>query len=266
MSRVIQHVEKCEFLPVLCPLRCVESERERSGKVARVERRLVAEHERDICPQREQMCEFCGRGVRACEMNPHLGECSRFPVDCPNGCEVAGETGVRQVGRGYLPIHLAECPHRAVKCPYWDYGCREEMQKRQLDLHEREAMHTHFRLTTTEIHHKLELKQTEYTELQSQLLGAMKDIRCLEDASVAKDSMIGSITKDLSALRESVSTLVSTGRLEWKIKGVRQRIAEKEDTVSDPFNVGLYKCQGEIQWDYNNSRKVGCFICIMMLN
>ena len=55
----------------------------------------------------------------------------------------------------------------------------------------------------------------------------------------------------------------STYQLEWKIKGVKQKIYKKEDTYSDPFYVGPYKCQGRIVWDYNNTGKVGCFIRIM---
>ena len=242
-------MEECEFLLVLCPLKCVESGGERSGEVVRVERRLMAEHEREYCPQREQRCEFCGRGVRACQMNPHLEECSGFPVDCPNGCEVAGETGVRQMKREDVALHLAECPLQAVKCPYWDYGCGEEMQRGQLDLHEREAMHTHLRLATTGMYLKLELKQTEINELKSQLLQA--------------NETIDTITKDLSELRDSVAMVVSSGRLEWKIRGVKQRIEKKEATYSDPFYVGLYQCLVGIEWDYNNSGKVGCFIHIM---
>ena len=263
MSRGIQHVEECEFLLVLCPLKCVESGGERSGEVVRVERRLMAEHEREYCPQREQRCEFCGRGVRACEMNPHLEECSGFPVDCPNGCEVAGETGVRQMKREDVPLHLAECPLRTVKCPYWNYGCGEEMQRGQLDLHEREAMHTHLRLATTDMYLKLELKQTKTNELKSQLLQANEKIRSLKYANVSKGFMIDLLRKNLSKLRESVAMVVPSGRLEWKIGGVKQRIEKKEVTLSDPFYVGLYQCQLRIEWAFSYTRLVACSFSIM---
>ena len=138
MGGGIQHLNECEFLPVLCPLKCVESDGERRGEVVRVERRQLTEHEREFCSQRELKCEFCGGAVRACEMNPHLGECEDFPVDCPNGCEAAGETGTGQVKRGAIPLHLSECPLQRVECPYREYGCGEEMERRQLAEHERE--------------------------------------------------------------------------------------------------------------------------------
>ena len=386
----IQHLKECEFLPVLCPLKCVEWDGERRGEVVRVERRQLAEHEREFCSQRELKCEFCGgavkacemnphlgeceefpvdcpngceavgetgtgqmkRGavplhltecplqrvecpyreygcgeemerrqlaeherefcsqrelkcdfcggaVRACEMNPHLGECEEFPVDCPNGCEAVGETGTRQLKRGAVPLHLTACPLQKVECPYREYGCGEEMERRQLDLHEREYMHTHFRLAMKE----MKRKQIESTELKdSQILQANNKINCLEKqitennsesisakikelralsldtkqkqiesnekikllekSSVDKDLEIISAKKEIKELKEIISNLVSGG-LEWKIKGVKQKIEKKEDTYSDPFYVGLYKCQGSIEWNCDNTGKVGCFVHIL---
>ena len=305
MGGGIQHLKECGFLPALCPLKCVESDGERRGKVVRVERRQLTEHERDFCSQRELKCEFCGGAVRACDMNPHLGECEEFPVDCPNGCEAAGETGTQQMKRGAIPLHLSDCPLQRVECPYREYGCGEEMERRQLDLHEREYMHTHFRLAMKE----MKRKQIESTELKdAQILEANNKINCLVKLSAVKDSEILSVNKEIKELKtlsiemkqnqtesnklkdsqileatnkikclekqdtrlnneikelkEIISNLVSGG-LEWKITGVKQKIEKKEDTFSDPFYVGLYKCQGKIRWDYNNTGKVGCFIYIM---
>ena len=212
----------CEFLPVLCPLKCVES----GGERVRVERRLMAEHQREYCPQRVLKCEFCGSGVTACAMNPHLGECLEFPMDCPNNCEMAGETGVRQMKRGDVPLHLTECPLQTVKCPYWDYGCREEMERRLLDLHERDSMHIHF---------KLAMK-----EMRSQLIEANTKI-------ASKDVEICSIKKDL---KEVIEFFSPHGRLEWKIEGIRQKIEDNADVYSEPFYVGLYKFLVHILWNY----------------
>ena len=278
MDGGIQHLKECEFLPVLCPLKCVESDGESIGEVVRVERRQLAEHEREFCFQRELKCEFCGGAVRACEMNPHLGECEEFPVDCPNGCDAAGETGTQQMKRVAVPIHLSECPLQRVECPYREYGCGEEMERRQLDLHEREYMHTHFRLAMKELKRKqiesTELKDAqilegnnkinclekqiteknwenisvkkEINELRALSFESNEKINCLEKSIAVKDSEIISIHKEIKELKEIISTLRSTGGLEWKIKGVKQKIEKKEDTYTEPFYVGLYKCQGKL--------------------
>ena len=254
----------------------------------------MAKHKSEYCPHRELKCEFCGRAVRACEMNPHLGECDEFPVECPNSCEVAGETGTRQMKRGDVPLHLTECPLEIVKCPYWEYGCCEEMERRQLDLHEKEYIHTHFRLGMKEMKQKLtesndkikyleklsadknieinsvkkeikefqtlsfdiKQKQIESDQLRdAHVLQANNKIHCLE-------RQCSELKNELGELKETISTVVSGG-LEWEIKGVKQKIENKETSLSDPFFVGLYKCQCCIQWDFKNTGKVGCFIYLM---
>ena len=239
------HLAECSLQRVECPYREYGCEEE-------MERRQLAEHAKEFCSQRELKCEFCRGAVRACDMNPHLGECEEFPVDCPNGCEAAGETGTGQMKRGTLPLHLAECPLQRVECPYREYGCDEEMERRQLDLHEREYMHTHFRLAMKEVK---EMKRKQ-TELKNEF-GELKDNQIFE-----VNDKIKCLEKQNTELKEIISNLVSGG-LELKIKGVKQKIEKKEDIYSDPFYVGLYNCQGYIVWDHNNTGKVGCFICIM---
>ena len=54
-----------------------------------------------------------------------------------------------------------------------------------------------------------------------------------------------------------------TGRLEWNVKEVKQKIENKDKTDSDPFYVGLYKCQSIISWNFDNTGNVGIFIHIM---
>ena len=42
-----------------------------------------------------------------------------------------GETSTRQFKRGDVPFHLLDhCPLQIVKCPYWDFGCRDEMERK----------------------------------------------------------------------------------------------------------------------------------------
>ena len=221
-------------------------------------------------------------------MNPHLGECEEFPVDCPNGCEAAGEIGTRQMKRGAVPLHLSECPLQRVECPYREYGCGEEMERRQLDLHEREYIHTHFRLAMKEVK-EMKQKQTESNKLKdSQILQANNKIKRLETLNKNKDLETISVKKELKALSietkqkqtesndkiqflqkqntlltEALSSTLASDQFDWKIKGVKQKIEKKENTNRDPFYVGLYKCQGSIYWDCNDTGKVGCFIFIM---
>ena len=189
-------------------------------------------------------------------MNPHLEVCEEFPLLCPNCCSREGEDGVREVKRKDLPIHLDNhCPIQIVQCPYWEHGCREEMERRLTDVHEREFMHIHFKLSLTE----MKQSQAESTKhLQHELDIATGKIETLERQIVDKDGRIQSLSEVLFTY-----TQLPTGKLEWNVKGVNQKTQNKEGTYSDPFYVGLYKCQCCIVWNRNNTGMVAVAIHIM---
>ncbi|KAI6660628.1 TNF receptor-associated factor 4-like [Oopsacas minuta] len=268
VSTAIHHLEECEFFPVLCPLGCVCAEGERKGKAMKLEKRLIPEHQRDSCPLRELVCKFCVNKVKACEMDPHLEYCEHFPVLCPNRCVKEGYEGTRQLKRRDVPVHLADvCPLQKVECPYWEYGCREEMERKEMDLHEREFIHIHFRLLETDMKlkriqttEKISILENESESKTKELTTANTKIENLEKQITEKDSELKSI---IEVLYSYTPLPLSAGQLEWKIKGVKQKIENKEDTFSDPFYVGLYKCQGNIEWNWFNSGVVGVSICIM---
>ena len=237
MGTAVHHLEDCVYLPETCPLGCVSLE----GEVVKMERRHIAGHIRDSCPLRKVECEFCEGEVKATEMNLHLEDCDEFPLPCPNRCGREGEEGLREVKRKDIPVHLDEhCPLQKVQCVYWEHGCREEMERRHTDTHEREFLHVHFKLTA-----KL-------------LTTATNRITILEKQDSEKDVQIASLTETLFTY-----TQLPTGRLEWNVKEVKQNIRDKKRTFSDPFYVGLYKCLSSIDWDYDNTGNVGVYIYIL---
>ena len=247
MSGAVHHLEDCVYLPEACPLRCVSQEGEKKGEVVRMERRHIPEHMRDSCRLREIVCEFCEGKVKASEMNPHLEDCEEFPLDCPNGCSREGEDGVKEVKRKDIPVHLDNhCPLQKVQCPYWDHGCKEEIERRHTDTHEKEFLHIHYRLYMT----KAERKHNESIQLLA------NRIAVLEKENSDKHLRIASLTKTLLSQ-------LPTGRLEWKVEGVKQKIQNKVRSYSDPFYTGLYKCLGKIEWNYKDTENIGVFIHIM---
>ncbi|KAI6657014.1 TNF receptor-associated factor 3 [Oopsacas minuta] len=297
VTTVLHHLEECEFFPVLCPLGCVCLDGERKGKIMKLEKRRIPEHQRDSCPLRELVCEFCVNEVKACEMNPHLEVCEYFPVPCPNECVIEGEEATRQLKRRDVPVHLSnECPLQKVECPYWVHGCREEIERKKMDLHEREFMHIHYRLSMTDMKLKLidssqellTLKQNQI-ETNDQLDRATKEIAFLQNENENKTKKLSKVNhmeeklatantkienlekqitekdSELKSIKEVFysHTSLPTGQLEWKIIGVKQKIQNKENTFSDPFYVGLYKCQGKIKWNSLNTGKVGVYISIL---
>ena len=196
--------------------------------------------------------------MKASEMNPHLEDCEEFLLHCPNGCSREGEDGVREVKRKDISVHLDNhCPLQKVQCLYWDHGCREETERRYTDTHKREFLHIHFELSMTEMKqkliestHKIAVQELQFTESlklsKAEMNAATKRIAILEKKNTEKDLKIASLTKTLFHL-------LPTGRLEWKIAGVKQKIRNKEESYSDPFYVGLYKCQIRINWDFSTT-------------
>ena len=260
VSAAVNHLEGCPYLPTACPLGCVCLGGERDGQVARLERRHIPGHVRDSCPLRVVTCEFCEGEVKASEMNPHLEDCEAFPLPCPNGCAREGEDVVREVKRRDLTVHLdTHCPLQIVQCPYRDHGCREEMERRLTDTHEREFLHIHFKLSMTDMKLKLD---------ESTLLLNESTLRLQHELDTATDR-IATLEKQNSSLITALSSS-PTGRLEWNIRGVNQKIFV---SYSDPFYVGLYKCQCSIKCvdertlmyfsKLSISRNVGVYIHIM---
>ena len=294
MSAAVHHLEICIYFPEACPLGCVSLEGERKGEVVRMERRYIPEHLIDSCPLREVTCDLCEGEVKASEMNPHLEECDMFPLPCPNSCSREGENGVRVVKRKDIPVHLDKhCPLQIVQCAYWEHGCREEMERRLTDVHEREFMHVHFKLSVTEMKQrlfesskllntateKISVQEIEFSAVKQELTEMKRKFstfkkqnslvskelsevrensKILEIEMTDKDERIQSLSKNVFTY-----TQLPTGRLEWNVKVVTQKIQNKEETYSDPFYVGLYKCQCRITWDYISTGKVAVRIVVM---
>ena len=215
MSAAVRHLEDCLYLPITCPLGCLSLEEgERKGEVVKMERRLIPEHVRDSCPMREVVCEFCEGEVKAREMNPHLKDCVEFPLPCPNGCSREGEDGVRELKRKDIPVHLDNnCPLHKVQCSYWDHGCKEEMERRHTDTHEREFLHIHFKLSnifTTDMNQK---QNESIQHLQHELSIANDKVAILEK------QIASLITTLLSPQTEAV--IIERERIETQTEGLQ---------------------------------------------
>ena len=267
----------------MCPLGCVSLEGEKKGEVVRIERRHILEHVKYFCPRREIVCEFCDGKVKASEMNLHLEDCEEFPLHCPNGCSREGEDGVREMKRKDIPVHLDNhCPLQKVQCPYWDHGCREEVERRHTDTHEREFLHIHFKLfmtkteqkqiestkVTQRLQHNLDTANEKIAVQELQLTESLRSLKLTREELYVTQNQISNLRNEFKTATNRIAILekqnsdkelitaslitsifpqLPKGRLEWKFEGVRQKIQNKDWSYSDPFYVGLYKCQGSIE-------------------
>ena len=108
----IDNKRGCPFTELQCSNGC--------GVV--MQRRLVEGHLKSECELREVKCEYCNTtGSYQWINSSHHEECPKYPVECPNHCEVG------HVRREEISGHLEECPLAIVECPYAALGCESVM-------------------------------------------------------------------------------------------------------------------------------------------
>ena len=114
------------------------------------------------------------------------------------------------------------------------------MKRKMMDIHEKEQIHTHFKLAMLSV------------------------IKGQNQQSVRMAKLEEENAKLRSNLDKAISTISNTkGFLEFKLTGVKCKINNAESSESDPFYAGLYKCQVYIQWDCASRGFVGVFISIL---
>ena len=151
------------------------------------------------CPKRAWECECCDFQSTFDVKDRHEGECSRYPVPCPNKCmvPVVVEDGmsatmtstmiVRTIPRCEVEKHRAECPLELVTCEFVDVGCDVKTTREDLKRHMEESQQQHL-LTAT----LLNLKLTRGTIVE-------KDRQLAE-----KDKIIDQKDKQLMKLQEQL--------------------------------------------------------------
>ena len=137
ITKVLLHLNKCDFIRVECPLGCVsESEEGEQNRVELIERRFLEEHQTIHCSMRVLNCEFCSIAFKAFQMNEHMEICEECLIQCPNSCQ--GENESKKIKRKDIPTHLDEnCPLKVVACSYNADGCCEKMERRFLEEHQK---------------------------------------------------------------------------------------------------------------------------------
>jgi len=71
------------------------------------------------CSKRLVPCRHCGRQFVADTINSHTTSCPRFPLTCPNRCEIV------TVAREDLEHHIKHaCHSMLISCSFKEVGCR----------------------------------------------------------------------------------------------------------------------------------------------
>ena len=176
-----EHTAKCGFEPVYCEAKCGQ----------RIQRNRIRAHMVNTCSKRMVGCAYCARSYTADTLQSHHAQCRRFPVTCPNKCQLVNKSEFVSIAREDVEKHLKEeCPVRMIitpttdglrACAYKEAGCR--FFGTDLEGHLRDNSQLHLDLMCSLAHkqeanirrlaNELERAQTSYNGV---LIWKIKDV------------------------------------------------------------------------------------------
>jgi len=229
-ATIEEHTAKCGFEPIHCENKCGQ----------RIQRNRIRAHVANTCSKRLIDCAYCAKSFTADTLQAHHGQCRRFPVVCPNRCTTTGKptepnrsnatTGQPTSGsteaatfpREELERHMAECNQSVEQteycCTFKSAGCKfVAVDPHQVDLHLKANLQLHLDLMCSLVH--------------------------------KQEAHIKRLTGQLDRAQTSYN-----GILVWKIRGIREKMAEAKKTgaalelVSVPFYTSQcgYKLQASL--------------------
>ena len=118
----------CQFEEVKCSNEC--------GKM--IQQQYLTSHVETECPRRKVNCRYChDTGEHQFIEGQHKEGCPKFPLPCPNKCEVGN------VPREDMEAHRKECPLEMIQCEYYSVGCEVRMARKDKEKHKKEKMEEH---------------------------------------------------------------------------------------------------------------------------
>ena len=150
----------------------------------------VSKQHIEACPKRAWKCQHCDFESTFEVGIQHEDECTKYPVPCPNKCEVrlvsqaspSSETQICMIPRCDIEKHRAECPLEVVACEFVDAGCKVKTTRQDLKRHMEESQQEHLLSATI-----LNLRLTKETIAEKDRQLAEKDKLLAEkDRQLAK--------------------------------------------------------------------------------
>ena len=163
-----------------------------------MQRRLVEGHLKSECELREVKCEYCNTtGSYQWINSSHHEECPKYPVECPNHCEVG------HVRREEIRGHLEECPLAIVECPYAAVGCESVVRRREEMEHVMGSVGQHM-----EYNKKIILANQNRLDVEEQELENVKeDLRVTKDKLITKEQELEDVKRDLVTKEQTMVSI-----------------------------------------------------------
>ncbi|XP_065914867.1 TNF receptor-associated factor 3-like [Dysidea avara] len=197
-----KHKEECLLLPIPCPNKCevhtilrqdIDAHKDTcllekvtcsSGCGLTLERQYLTTHIEDECPCYEVYCKCCHiAGERRFIEYDHKEQCLKFPVPCPNMCEVAS------VLRYQIEEHLELCPLEVVPCDYHIVGCEERMARKDKKEHNHKKIEEHLSFTKDSLTMKVQQAAKEQSGEESKNDLSLKLQQTQNDLMITKQKL-----------------------------------------------------------------------------
>ena len=208
----------CKFEEVHCPNIC--------GKA--FERQFLASHVKE-CPCRLTICQYCHtKGEYQFIEGTHKQQCYKFPVPCPNKCDI------KEVPSQHLKEHgMKVCPLEIVQCQYHNVGCETKMARKDLVEHDEEKTNEHLLLMKSiliDTQSKLSDTQSKLADTEQRLVSAEKQLKAnhaevlfkMENEAFAQDSLteifVQNRMRELEATLKQKTELIDMLFGKWAIE------------------------------------------------
>ena len=191
------HVTKCEFTLVSCPNKC-----EVEGDDFQLIRKVLDDHLKTTCPNRDYECENCGeKGTYAIITEEHDQVCANKNTVC-----------TVTMKRGKFMEHI--CMFTEVTCKYHNIGCNVRKVRMHMKQHEEEDDNAHLHLALEKIVKVDSMVSLSQSENASLMATMFHDISSLKDTTTSLikkfDNTVSSSNGNITSLKASLSSVEKT--------------------------------------------------------
>ncbi|XP_065916949.1 TNF receptor-associated factor 3-like [Dysidea avara] len=203
-----EHKKMCPLEEVTCPNNCG----------ANLQRRYIHTHIKIECPRLKVECQYCHiTGEQQFIEGEHKEQCPKFPIACPNKCEVGS------VPRDDVEEHKKMCPLELIQCEYHVVGCEKRMARKDQKKHNKEKMEEHLSFAIRQL-----------TKAQHNLASSQVEAVNSRDELTAKTTQIG---KDLATTKQQltstqIDTVKTIDRLIQRLQQTERDLATKQELTT----------------------------------
>ena len=203
VGQMDSHLKECEYARIPC---------KNTGCKETILRKNFNNHVENECPNRIVQCQYCGKsGEHNVIMGEHqLSKCPEIPITCPRFCDLN-----KNFKRKDLKDHANHCPLEPIHCPYYKYGCKDKIVRKDRVNHLASSTEKHLVMVN------------ETCKKQSD------ELEILSDSVNQSEIMIDHLKQTIAKLETHKKQAAESQMLRnFEIQQLRGRVEKLEETLS----------------------------------